>query len=84
MIDENREHLMSEELVAEAIMVLLIAGHDGVTSTITLIVKYLAELRLPHIYDAVDRVHLFFLGGFGGGVGAFMAGDEGFLITEND
>ncbi|KAJ8445209.1 hypothetical protein Cgig2_024415 [Carnegiea gigantea] len=56
VVDENGEHLMSEELVAEAIMGLLLAGYDGVTSTVTLIIKYLAEL--PHIYDAVYRKQL--------------------------
>ena len=51
---------MSEELVAEAIMGLLIAGHDDVTSTITLIFEYFAEL--PHIYDAISKGN-FFQGG---------------------
>jgi len=36
----------------------LLAGYDGFTSTITLIIKYLAEL--PHIYDAVYRGNWFF------------------------
>jgi len=57
VVDENGEHLMSEELVAEAIMGLLIAGHDDVTSTITLIFEYFAEL--PHIYDAISKGNFF-------------------------
>ncbi|TXG48323.1 hypothetical protein EZV62_027617 [Acer yangbiense] len=48
--DENGQH-MTESYIAERILGLLVAGHETLTSAITSIVKYLADL--PHIYNQV-------------------------------
>uniref|UniRef100_A0A7C9E7A1 beta-amyrin 28-monooxygenase n=1 Tax=Opuntia streptacantha TaxID=393608 RepID=A0A7C9E7A1_OPUST len=55
LADDNQQHLISgsDDLVADSIIGLLIAGFDGVNSCITFTSKYLAES--PHIYDLVYR-----------------------------
>ncbi|KAL3617678.1 hypothetical protein CASFOL_037999 [Castilleja foliolosa] len=49
---ENGE-FMSESVIVNNILLLLFAGHDTSTSTITMLIKVLAEH--PHVYDAVLR-----------------------------
>lgn len=48
--DENGE-MMNEVDIANKLMAVLVGNHDSMSSAITSIVKYLAEL--PHIYDQV-------------------------------
>lgn len=48
--DENGE-FMSEKIIGNKILGLLIGGHDTASTTCTFVVKYLAEL--PHIYQGV-------------------------------
>ncbi|KAK3206619.1 hypothetical protein Dsin_020665 [Dipteronia sinensis] len=49
-IDENGQP-MSDQHIAEKIIGLVVAGHDGVSSVMTSIVKYLAEY--PDVYNKV-------------------------------
>ncbi|KAF5201641.1 Beta-amyrin 28-monooxygenase [Thalictrum thalictroides] len=44
---------MTEMDIADKILALLIGGHDGPSSSITFVIKFLAEL--PHIYNEVRR-----------------------------
>ncbi|KAL3617673.1 hypothetical protein CASFOL_037994 [Castilleja foliolosa] len=50
--EENGE-FMSESVIVNNILLLLFAGHDTSTSTITMLIKVLAEH--PQVYDAVLR-----------------------------
>ncbi|KAL3617675.1 hypothetical protein CASFOL_037996 [Castilleja foliolosa] len=50
--DENGE-FMSESVIVNNILVLLFGGHDTSTSTITMLIKVLAER--PQVFDAVLR-----------------------------
>ncbi|KAK9910417.1 hypothetical protein M0R45_034380 [Rubus argutus] len=50
--DENGAYLKETD-IADKILGLLIAGYDTLSTSLTFIVKYLAEL--PHIYDAVYK-----------------------------
>lgn len=48
--DENGK-FMSELEIADNILMMIFAGHDTTTATITLVMKYLAEL--PHVYENI-------------------------------
>lgn len=50
--DENGAYLKETD-IADKLLGLLIAGYDTLSTSLTFIVKYLAEL--PHIYDAVYK-----------------------------
>ena len=51
--DENGQY-MTENLIADKILGLLIGGHDTASSACTFVVKYLADLP-PNIYENVYR-----------------------------
>ncbi|KAL8139656.1 hypothetical protein V2J09_005677 [Rumex salicifolius] len=51
--EAGQERFMSEDVIANKILALLMGGHDTTSAAITFIVKYLAEL--PHVYDLVYK-----------------------------